>query len=131
MGPGRWGVPAVLVALLLVGGCAPSPRSGQAREAALAFVAADTASACALLAPATLEAVERDRPCPEELAADNLPASGEVTRVEIAGNGAQVKLGDQTLFLALFDDGWRITAAGCSHAGDDPAEPYDCTVKGG
>ena len=29
-----------------------------------------------------------------------------------------------TIFLALFDEGWRVTAAGCERASTDPQEPY-------
>ena len=36
----------------------------------------------------------------------------------------------ETVFLALFDDGWRVTAAGCTRLAG-PAEPYDCDVEGG
>ena len=39
-----------------------------------------------------------------------------------------MRLDKDTLFLARFDQGWRVTAAGCTPHGD---LPYDCTVKGG
>lgn len=123
-------VPPAVGALLLVAGCAPSPRVEDARAAAVEFAGADGSAACQLLAPATREALEEDGPCAEALEAAALPEGTQVVRVELAGDSAVVGLADQTMFLALFDDGWRITAAGCSRVADDRAEPYDCSVKG-
>jgi hypothetical protein len=41
---------------------------------------------------------------------------------------AQVRLDDDTVFLAAFPGGWRVVAAGCRPRGE--AEPYDCAVEG-
>ena len=48
----------------------------------------------------------------------------------VAGHSAQVRYAQETVFLSLFDDGWRVTAAGCSRTSTDPSVPYDCTVGG-
>ena len=50
--------------------------------------------------------------------------------VVVAGHSAQVRYSGDTVFLARFDDGWRVTAAGCRRVSTDPAVPYDCAVDG-
>ena len=57
----------------------------------------------------------------------NIPDAGQVRRVEVYGKDAVVHLEKDTVFLARFDDGWRVTAAGCTPNGD---RPYDCDVRG-
>ena len=93
--------------------------------------ASDPAAACALLAPRTRESVEQDgAPCAQALGDEDLPAPGRRTAVTVAGHSAQVRYAGETVFLSLFDDGWRVTAAGCSRTSPDPAVPYDCAVEG-
>ena len=105
--------------------------AGAAADRFAADVAADPAAACALLAPRTLESVEKDgTPCPQALPEDDLPTPGSRGVVSVAGHSAQVRYAGDTVFLALFDDGWRVTAAGCSRTSDDPATPYDCAIEG-
>lgn len=124
----------VLGALTLTGCGADVERAGAAR-AADAFTRAgvdDTRAACDRLAPRTLEAVEEDgASCPQALAEADLPEAGERREVTVAGHSAQVRYAADTVFLALFDDGWRVTAAGCRRGSPDPAVPYDCAVDGG
>lgn len=121
---------------LLVTGCAGrgSAEDQAAADAATQFLAAvGTApeSGCDLLAPATLEQLESDgEQCGEalgEVASSGSPGSGE-PRVDVYGRDAMVRWGGATLFLARFDDGWRVTAAGCEPRGKDL--PYDCTIEG-
>jgi hypothetical protein len=38
-----------------------------------------------------------------------------------------VRLDKDVVFLARYDDGWRVTAAGCVPR---PGRPFDCTIKG-
>lgn len=121
---------------LLVTGCAGrgSAEDQAAADAATQFLAAvGTApeSGCDLLAPATLEqarvrrrAVRRGVGRGRE---PGSPGSGE-PRVDVYGRDAMVRWGGATLFLARFDDGWRVTAAGCEPRGKDL--PYDCTIEG-
>lgn len=95
----------------------------------LAAVASAPESGCELLAPATLEELESDgEQCADVLAE---AAGGEPTgepRVDVYGRDAMVRWGGQSLFLARFDEGWRVTAAGCEPTGEDL--PYDCEVEG-
>ena len=121
-------------ALLALGGCAGqgSAENAAAADAAERFardVTADISSACDLLAPQTRVQLEdsSEMSCAEALPQQDLPAAGSVRRVEVYGKDAVVHLEKDTLFLARFDDGWRVTAAGCTPNGD---RPYDCDVEG-
>ncbi|WP_323097448.1 hypothetical protein [Intrasporangium sp. YIM S08009] len=121
-------------AVLLLAAC--SGQGGAEREnavdAALRFSAAvsDHATvACGLLAPATRQQVEdQDGPCATALPDQNLPKASGPGTAEVYGKDAIVRLRGDTLFLARFDDGWHVTAAGCLFTGQD--KPYTCTVKG-
>jgi hypothetical protein len=119
---------------VLLTGCGADVERQQAGAAADAFaadVATDPQAACARLAPRTAQALEQDgTSCPTALAAADLPPPGARSSVVVAGHSAQVRFADDTVFLALFDDGWRVTAAGCARASADPAVPYDCSVQG-
>lgn len=68
--------------------------------------------------------------CPAALRAEDLPTGGRIEATEVAGHSAQVRTDGDTIFLALFDDGWRVTAAGCERTSSDPQEPYECAVEG-
>jgi hypothetical protein len=139
--PGRRGTASVLLAVsmaaggVLLSGCGASVEGTQAGLAADAFTGAeatDPSAACARLAPETVKTLEKDgASCEQELADAGLPAAGERRGVEVAGHSAQVRYTGDTVFLARFDDGWRVTAAGCERESDDPSEPYDCDVDGG
>ena len=124
------GLPVALV----LGGCGADVERQEAAATADAFaadVAADPAAACALLAPRTLESVEQDgRRCVQALPEADLPGPGERGTVSVAGHSAQVRYAQETVFLSLFDDGWRVTAAGCARTSTDPSVPYECTVEG-
>jgi hypothetical protein len=89
----------------------------------------DGASACALLAPATVAELERsaDVACAEAIVRQNLPAPGTVTDRAVYGQWAQIHLSDDTVFLGMFPGGWRVVAAGCTADGD---RPYRCTLQG-
>lgn len=120
---------------LLVAGCAGqgAAEAGPAGRAALTFQAAvedDPAAACTLLAPGTLEELEEtDGPCATAIADAGLPSGpGAAEDVEVYGKDALVRAGSDTLFLARFDDGWRVTAAGCTAV---PDQPYDCVLEAG
>lgn len=137
----------LLPALALgVAGCG-SAEADAAGTAAVTFMSAVGAdgegeraweTACLLLAPATRAALEEegDGDCAQglESVAAGLAGSGagaSVDRVEVAGATALAAVGDGVVFLARFDDGWRVTAAGCrTPAGGGPGEPMDCLVRG-
>ncbi len=123
-----------LVALTLVGCGADVERTEAARtaDAFSAAAASDPGTACGLLAPRTVEALEEDgTPCAEALAEAGLASTGARGPVTVAGHSAQVSYADDTVFLARFDDGWRVTAAGCERTSSDAAVPYECSVAGG
>lgn len=129
-----------------VAGCgsAEADAAGTAAVTFLSAVGADGEGeralemACLLLAPATRAALEEegDGDCAQglESAAAGVAASGaggSVDTVEVAGATALVEVGDRVVFLARFDDGWRVTAAGCRPRVDGgPGAPMDCLVRG-
>lgn len=124
-----------LVSAAAITGCSASTEEQGATQAALAFAAAssaDPAAACALLAPRTRDELERsaEQSCAEALPEQDLPAGTVVTRTDLAGHSAKVDLDGQTVFLSRFDSGWKVVAAGCSKAFDEPATPYTCQVQG-
>jgi hypothetical protein len=92
----------------------------------------DPGSACSMLAPRTLQQVteDGDGDCAEGLKSDAPEPPTAVTSVSVAINGAQVVMADQVVFLAHFDSGWKVLAAGCTRDAQDDAVPYDCSVKG-
>ena len=130
----RYAVGLAACAILALAGCAGqgSVENAAAADAAERFaqdVTADTQAACGLLAPQTRVELEgsSEASCAEALPEQDIPEAGRVRRVEVFGKDAVVHLEKDTVFLARFDDGWRVTAAGCTPNGD---HPYDCDVKG-
>ncbi|MFE1560888.1 hypothetical protein ACFW6V_38620 [Streptomyces sp. NPDC058734] len=124
-----------MAALVLgVAGCgAPEARQNAAAAAGAAFEAAvaagDHVRACELLAPQTREQLEQAerKTCPVAFAAQELPEARGIQKVEAYGRQAMVRMTGDTLFLSLFDAGWKVVAAGCTPL---PDQPYDCMVKG-
>lgn len=121
---------------LALGGCG-SPEAASAVSTASRFVdlaADDPGAACGMLAPRTREqaADEGDGDCAEGLRSVGLSSasSGSDVPPEVAGHTAFVTTGGQTVFLTLFDDGWKVLAAGCTRASEDEAVPYDCALEG-
>ena len=130
MASGVVGVAVVLCGL--VAGCGTAEReagpSGVAEEFLAALEEGDTATACAALAPETLEALvaaER-QDCEASLGSQALPG-GTVREVAVWGDRAQVRTDADVLFLTEFDTGWKVSAAGCRSQGD---RPYQCEVSG-
>ena len=125
---------AVAVALVLAtAGCSEqSPQSTAAGRSAQAFTAAlpsSSSAACALLAPQTRQELEQTSgSCSRGIADAQLPRAGKVVDVQVYGLDAMVRLEHDTMFLALFGVGWRITAAGCTPQEKD--RPYSCEIKG-
>ena len=118
---------AVAVAAVPAAGCADA-RQPDVRRVAAAFEASpDAAQRCALIAPATVAALEHDEnaPCAQALGEVELPG-GDVVSAEVWGDRAQVRLTGDTLFLTRTGAGWRVAAAGCSPNGD---APYLCRLE--
>jgi hypothetical protein len=115
-------------ALLLTGCSAASEDEVRAVAAAFEDPSRPGEERCDLLVPATRAALEADEsaPCAEVLADLPLPG-GKVTSVEVWGGDAQVRIGDDVVFLAETGRGWRVTAAACRPHGE---APYDCEVDG-
>lgn len=116
--------------------CGAPDQEGAAASAAERFTAAaasDPAAACELLAPQTRKHLEdeTERACRSVIAGQHLPTERHAVRTQVAGHSAQVVLPHQTVFLALFDSGWKVVAAGCRRSSSDTATPYECVLKGG
>ena len=128
----------MLAGLLALAGCLAGCGSAGGRADAATAVATrlltatagrDGESACAVLAPETVAELEQsaDKPCPQAILDEDLPEPGPVTGASVYGQWAQVRLTGDTVFLAVFADGWRVVAAGCSPRDD---RPYDCVLQG-
>jgi len=129
----RIGLLALAVVTALAGCGGPGGREDAAAAVAVRLLDAvdqgDGADACAILAPETLADLEQsaDQPCAEAILDEDLPAPGRVTNTNVYGQWAQVRLDDDTVFLAVFPGGWRVVAAGCRPRAD---RPYDCALQG-
>jgi hypothetical protein len=128
----RW-AGAALVALALTG-CGASVREEAVARVAIDFGAAvatdDGASACALLGPSTVERLEEDASsgCAEAIVDEDLPDAGDLRGVDLYVGSARATFEHDTLFLAEFQGGWKVVAAGCRAR---PDRPYDCRLEGG
>ncbi|MCF2527198.1 hypothetical protein [Yinghuangia soli] len=123
-------------ALALVGVCGCSDlselRDGAAAAAAhfrQAVQAQDWAAACEALAPASRDELEQNNkaPCPQALGGQELPDAGRARHTDVHGEAMAVFAQD-TVFLAHFPSGWKVTAAGCQQQPGD--RPYRCALKG-
>ncbi|WP_306330280.1 hypothetical protein, partial [Streptomyces venezuelae] len=125
----------VLLAAALLSGCGASAarEDGASRVGTLfttALAGGDLRAGCDLLAPETREQVEADakRPCGPALRSLELPRAGAELGVQVYGRQALLRMRNDTLFLSQFDNGWKVTAAGCVRQAED--EPYRCALKG-
>jgi hypothetical protein len=130
----RWRAVVVVPALVLAGAC-NGPGADQAAEVAQRFErlsTSDTAGACALLAPGTVAEVEKssDKSCTEALQDQDLADPSGFTSVDVYGHDAIARFGNDTVFLARFAEGWRVTAASC-RPGPTDQKRYDCDISGG
>jgi len=111
-----------------------SPETSDATQVARRFARAVDGSAasaaCGYLAPATKSRLEQSagKRCPAAILEQHLPSTGAVRSATAYGAMAQVRLRGDTLFLARFQGGWKVMAAGCS---PKAGHPYDCTLEGG
>ncbi|MQY04901.1 hypothetical protein [Actinomadura macrotermitis] len=119
-----------LTAALTCAGCDRAGDDTDVRRAALSFLEAaqrhDGAAACAALAPKARSGLESGGDeCAKEIVGRGL-RTGAVTGVQVWGERAQVRLAGDTVFLARFPGGWKVTAAACESR---PKGPYDCQVE--
>jgi hypothetical protein len=122
----------LVVLCVLLAGCGTGQRERESMAAAREFLAAidagDTGAACAMIAPRTREDLEFSEKSSCEEALGGLELSGEaVHAAAVWSDRAQVHGDNDTLFLAQFADGWKISAAGCTPQGE---RPYECLLGG-
>jgi hypothetical protein len=124
-GPGaastRWAplATAGLLASVALTGCA-GPQDDSVEAAAARFAAAlaaeDGSAACRLLAPRTKSELEAaaGAPCRDSVVEEmrGQPGSADGSGVEVFGTAARVGNGRDTMFLARFQGGWKVSAAG-------------------
>ncbi|AJF63765.1 hypothetical protein [Streptomyces vietnamensis] len=125
----------VTTAVVVLSACgAPQARldgaTGAGRFFEESLAAGNFAVACGLLAPESREQLEEGekKPCAKALPSQGLPRGGAVRSVDVYGRQALLRLDGDVLFLSEFDEGWRVTAAGCTPEEGDM--PYHCALKG-
>jgi hypothetical protein len=128
-----------LVALLVVatgsvsgcGGGQSGDVDAVARQFYQALLTRDGAAACAVLAPQTKQELEKSakQACAGVILREGIHGEGGPRRTDVYGTAARVQLGEDTAFLARFQDGWKVMAAGCRRQPHD--QPFDCQVSGG
>jgi len=124
---------AALVPVAVVFGataCGSNAEGPDVRRVTTGFFAATTAhqgtAACRALAPQAADGLASGgSTCAKEI--DKLDLTGgRIRSVRVWGDRAQAVLSGDTVFLARFRHGWRITAAGCRPQGQ---YPYQCEVE--
>lgn len=129
-----WLLGLAAAAVTLAGCSSLGPDTAGAGSAAAAFHAAtkagDGAAACSRLSARAVAELEQSAGtrCPQAVLAADVPEAAKVRDVQVWGGRGLVVLDHDVVFVAQYDGGWRVIAAGCSPRQD---RPYDCTVKGG
>ena len=134
-----WGVAVQAAACTafvpLLAGCGSGAASAVEQTAgnfAAAVAQEDGLAACRLLAPSTRSELQQSspKPCAAALLAElNTPLGRNLTS-RVYGDESLVEFEHDTAFLAVFDDGWRVVAVGCTPPPSDD-RTYDCRVKAG
>jgi hypothetical protein len=133
MRPGRTAAAASAAALALpLSGCSTVHEQAVMTTVShfyAALRARNGRGACALLAPGTRSELEQsaDKPCDRAILEEGVPHPGVRRGLDVFGTMAQVRFSHDTVFVARFNDGWRVTATACKAV---PGEPYSCSVKG-
>jgi hypothetical protein len=92
----------------------------------------DGAAACEQLSDAVVKQLESQSGEPCEDAVTGLEYDGgEISAVEVYATNAKVDLtSDESGFLSLEPDGWRLSAIGCKPEEGEPRDhPLDCEVE--
>jgi hypothetical protein len=124
----RLGLVTILV--VVCAGCSSEQRETDSSTVATAFLTAmtdgDTRAACALLATDTREGLESSegKPCAASLESLDI-TGGTIDATDVWGDRAQARAATGTVFLVELNDGWRVTAAGCTRSADGP---YECLL---
>jgi hypothetical protein len=117
----RW-APLLLAVALAAAGCASGGEDDAVRRAVDRFETAlrtdQIDQACELLAVEAAKGVDCST-------MDLSP--GAVREIQVWGDAAQARVGDDTVFLREKAVGWRISGAGCARDGE---RPYQCVVGG-
>jgi hypothetical protein len=124
---------AAVLLLGLQSGCASGQEDDVSTVSARFYHAVadqDGAAACDVLAPDTKSELEKtaQKPCDQAILEEDVPSVASPRTVEAFGTMAKVDFGGETAFLARFQGGWKVMAAGCSKR---PDHPYDCVIQGG
>ncbi len=127
-------VVAGVVTAVVLTGCAAA-QDGAVESAAAQFADAvtqgDGSAACRLLAPRTKSELEASagEPCRASVVQEmeSRPGGPQSEGVEVFGTAARVRTGRDTIFLARFQGGWKVSAAGCTTT---PSGIYECVLKG-
>lgn len=123
----------VLVVLVSLSGCS-SGNDKAARRAAenlhASLRAGDGAAACDVLSDEVQKEIAQSQgtSCESAVMEPDIPDSGRILDVKVYGTAAQVRYDEDVVFLGEFEDGWKVTAAGCSR---QAGAPYDCELQGG
>jgi hypothetical protein len=131
--------PAAIVLLAVAygsAGCGGGANAAGVRAVAERFGAAveaqDGERACSQLSPQTRAQLEKQeqRQCREAITGVRLEP-GSVTRVQVYVLNAMVELSNgEAEFLEQGQEGWRLSAVGCTPQKGKPGDhPYDCQVE--
>jgi hypothetical protein len=127
---------AILLLLLLVGGCGTSDDTAQARDVVERFYDAvrhdDGTTACSQLSAAAAGAVasQSGQPCASAIT-ELRYGGGGVMRAEVYLTSARVQLrSGESTFLDRGPEGWRISAIACRPLQGPPQqEPMECEAE--
>jgi len=127
---------ALLAVACTSAGCGAAADADDVRAVSERFATAvgaqDGERACAQLSPQTRAQLEEEeqRQCREAITGVRLEP-GSVTRVRVYLLNAMVELSNgEAEFLEQGQEGWRLSAVGCTPQKDKPRDhPYDCQVE--
>ncbi|SFB77982.1 hypothetical protein SAMN04487968_101479 [Nocardioides terrae] len=95
----------------------------------------DAATACRLLAPPTRSELESSagKPCAKAILDEGVQEAVGAPQVDVYATMARVRWPQESTFMARYDGGWLVFAAGCSPDPKSPrdADRYDCDLQGG